>query len=80
MTFITIPGSDGLRYTQSLSYLKEKVAVGTQTSFEELEPSRNIKTAMSISSLPPLVQQQLKSKSLTTSRPETGKPEIPSSG
>ena len=69
-------GSDGLRYTQSMNYLPEKVPVATQTTLEDLLPQtasggRNVKTSMSISSLPPLLQQQVKSKSSSTSRPDT---------
>lgn len=56
-----LSGSDGLRYTQSLSYLQEKIPVATQTSFESSDappPStgRGTRTSAPISSLPPLTQ------------------------
>ena len=59
-----------------MNYLQEKVPVATQTFLEEIAPQtasggRNIKTAMSMSALPPLIQQQMKSKSTPTSRPDT---------
>ena len=68
-------GSDGLRYTQSMNYLQEKVPVATQTTVEDFVPQtansgRNVKTSMSMTNLPPL-QQQMKLKSSSSSRPDT---------
>jgi len=59
-----------------MNYLQEKLPVATQTTMEDLVPQtasggRNVRTSMSMSGLPPLLQQQMKSKNVSNSRPDT---------
>uniref|UniRef100_H2Z5M0 Uncharacterized protein n=1 Tax=Ciona savignyi TaxID=51511 RepID=H2Z5M0_CIOSA len=57
---IQVTGSDGLRYTQSMGYLQDKIPIATQTNDEE---ARRAKTSSARSSLPPLRQRTQQSKS-----------------
>ncbi|CAK8695935.1 unnamed protein product [Clavelina lepadiformis] len=83
---IQVTGSDGLRYTQSMSYLLEKIPVGTQTSEDDNQiQSRNARTAPTLSLLPPLGQRLknltsgtgLKTRELSAQKPRTPHTELP---
>ncbi|XP_078482494.1 uncharacterized protein LOC104265504 isoform X2 [Ciona intestinalis] len=62
MKGIQVTGSDGLRYTQSMGYLQDKIPIATQTNGEETR-KRSGKTSSARSSLPPLRQKSQQSKS-----------------
>lgn len=63
-------GSDGLRYTQSMGYLQEKIPVQTQTQEADFRNfNRSAKTAPAGHSFPPLSS---KSRSLSSQNARNG--------